>query len=58
MTYETTARETWELHCQGLAPSQIAAELGIEPDSDRRMACERWARDKALHQMEEGLERQ
>lgn len=53
---EVTARSAWELHMQGLAPSQIADELGIEPDTARRMVCERWARDKALHDMANMME--
>lgn len=53
--YDITTREAWELHMQGLAPSQIAEELGIEPDTARRMVCERWAREKALNQMADML---
>ena len=55
--YDIASREAWELHMQGLAPSQIADELGIEPDTARRMVCERWAREKALHQMADGIGR-
>lgn len=48
---EVTARSAWELHMSGLAPSQIAVELCIEPDAARRMVVERWAREKALADM-------
>lgn len=48
---DTTERQAWELHMSGLAPSQIAVELCIEPDAARRMVVERWAREKALADM-------
>lgn len=48
---EVTARSAWELHMQGLAPSQIAVELCIEPDAARMMVVDHWARDKALADM-------
>lgn len=48
---DTTERQVWELHMQGLAPSQIAVELCIEPDAARRMVVEHWAREKALADM-------
>jgi len=57
MTTDITERQAWELHMSGLAPSQIAVELCIEPDAARRMVVEHWAREKALHQMADGIGR-
>lgn len=48
---EVTARQVWELHMSGLAPSQIAVELCIDPEAARRMVVERWAGDKAMADM-------
>jgi len=51
MTTDITERQAWELHMSGLAPSQIAVELCIDPDAARRMVVERWAGDKAMAEM-------
>lgn len=39
--------EVWRLHCMGNAPSDIASELGRDPDEVRAHICELWALDKA-----------
>lgn len=45
----------WELHCMGLAPSQVAAALRkehpqLDADACRRVVADHWLDDKMAHQ--------
>ena len=39
----------WMLHCQGLAPSEIAEKLGTTEDVARAVVVARWADDRERH---------